>query len=192
MTRRTIGWAAIVGFLLTIPAANYAIDHLGDAPAFPGGPHTITILAWTVPSGTAFIGLSFVLRDLGQYVIGRWAAWVAIAIGIGLSYLLASAAVATASAVAFAWSEITDTVGFTVLADRGRFTLGVLVSGVLASVVDSFLFLWIAFGWSAARAGWVDLFVVKSLFVVVAAPIAYAARRAARPRAVPGDLASRP
>lgn len=142
-----------------------------------------------MPSGTALIGLSFVLRDVGQYALRRrWITWAAIAVGIGLSYWLADAAVATASAVGFAWSETTDAVAFTA-ANRGggrAFTVAVVVSGVLASVVDSILFLWIAFD---STHGWWDLFVVKSLFVLLAAPVAYAARRSLRSDVVPGDVA---
>lgn len=175
--RQLIGWVSLGLFLLMIPLANYAIRHWGAQP-FPGGPHTISVLWWTVPSGTAFIGVSFVLRDLGQYIIGRWAAWIAIAIGILLSWILADAVIATASAVAFAWSESTDALVFTPLANRGRFALGVWLSGILASIVDSVLFLWIAFD---STHGWWDLFVVKSLFVLAASFVALAARRALRP-----------
>ena len=173
--RKTIGWIAWAGFLLTIPLANYAIRHWGTPSPFPGGPHTITVAWWTVPSGTALIGLSGVLRDVAQFTVGRWWAWVGIAAGTALAWVLADPAIAVASGVAFAWSESTDALIFTPLANRGRFALGVWLSGVLASVVDSILFLWIAFGSTHGR--W-DQFDVKSLFVLVASPIAFMARRA--------------
>lgn len=176
--RRALGWVCLAGFLVTIPLANYAIRHWGTPSPFPGGPHTIDVLWWTVPSGTAFIGLSFVLRDVAQYLLGRKWAWIAIAVGALLSWWLADATIAIASAVAFFWSESTDALIFTPLANRGQFALGVWLSGVLASVVDSFLFLWIAFGWGAAVDGWFDLFAVKTLFVLVASPIAFLVRRA--------------
>lgn len=178
MTKQ-IGWVAWAAFLLTIPLANYSIRHWGTPSPFPGGPHTIDVLWWTVPSGTAFIGLSFVLRDLAQITLGRALTWVAIAVGALLSWWLADATIAVASAVAFLWSESTDALVFTPLANRGRFALGVWVSGVLASVVDSVLFLWIAFD---STHGWWDLFVVKSLFVLIASPIVFLIRRRVVPR----------
>ncbi len=134
---------------------------------------TLWHLAWMFTS----IGVSFVLRDLAQVTLGRAWAWVGIAIGIVLSWWLADAGIAVASAVAFGWSEAADALVFTPMANRGQFALGVWVSGVLASIVDSFLFLWIAFGWAAAVDGWFDLFVVKSLFVLAASPVAFLARR---------------
>lgn len=174
---RTLGWLTWLGFLLTIPLANYSIRHWGTPSPFPGGPHTIDVLWWTVPSGTAFIGLSFVLRDLAQITLGRAMAWLAIGIGALLSWWLADATIATASAVAFLWSESTDALVFTPLANRGRFALGVWLSGVLASVVDSLLFLWIAFD---SVHGWWDLFVVKSLFVLLGSLVALVLRRRLR------------
>jgi hypothetical protein len=165
MDRKRLGWLFLVGFTLTIPAANWTLHHYG-----------FVNVPWLgdVASGVAWVGASFVLRDIGQYLAGRAWAWLAIAVGTALSWWLADPGLAVASGVAFFWSESTDAVIFTPLANRGRFMAGVWISGVAASVVDSILFLWIAFD---STHGWWQLFVVKSLFVLAASPVAYALRR---------------
>jgi uncharacterized PurR-regulated membrane protein YhhQ (DUF165 family) len=164
MTRR-IGWLFWVGFLITIPLANWTLHRYGFREV-PG--------LGMVPSGVAWVGFSFVFRDVAQYLLGRKWAWLAIGLGTLLSWLLADAGLALASGLAFLWSESTDALIFTPLANRGRFALGVWISGVAASVVDSILFLQIAFH---STNGWWQLFVVKSAFVLIASPIALGIRR---------------
>jgi uncharacterized PurR-regulated membrane protein YhhQ (DUF165 family) len=176
---RAIGWLALAGFLVTIPLANWTLHHFG----FLNLTLSSSQGAWhfgPVASGVVWIGLSFVLRDMAQLLLGRAWAWAAIAAGVLLSVVLADPGLAAASGVAFFWSESTDALIFTPLANRGRFALGVWLSGVLASVVDSILFLWIAFD---DVNGWWQLFVVKSAIVLLASPIALAARDLLRRRA---------
>lgn len=163
---KTVGILSTIGFLLSIPFANWWLKVHGfwNVPALG-----------SVPSGVWVVGISFVLRDLGQYVMGRRVAWAAIAIGTALSWFLASPGLAVASGVAFLWSESTDALIFTPLANKGSglFALGLLVSGLLASVVDSALFLRLAFG---SFHGWWQLTLVKDAFVLMAAPVAWSIR----------------
>ena len=163
---RLIGRIALLGFLATIPFANWWLEYYGfwDAPLL--GP---------LPSGLWVVAFSFILRDLAQITLGRKWAWCAIAIGTGLSWWLASPTLALASGLAFAVSESTDAAIFTPLADRGRFLIGVIVSGYAAGFVDSALFLRVAFGsWS----GWWQLGVAKAVVVLIATPFAWVVRRA--------------
>ncbi len=174
ITRKS-GWLSLLLFLSSIPFANWWLEHHG----FWDVPHL-----GMVPSGVWVVGFSFVLRDMGQYVAGRRAAWIAIGIGTALSWWLASPGLAIASGVAFLWSESTDALIFTPLASRGIgfFFCGLCLSGLAASVVDSALFLRIAFG---SFDGWWQLTLVKDAFVLMAAPVALLVR------GYVGDLAIR-
>lgn len=167
MTRqKTIGFVAIGGFLSSIPFANWWLTQHGlwDAPAL--GP---------IPSALWVIAISFVLRDIAQITLGRTWAWAAIAIGTIMSWWFASPTLAVASGAAFAVSESIDALIFTPLANRGRFLLGVAISGYVAGFADSALFVRIAFGtWD----GWWQLGVAKAVVVAVATPFAWVVRHA--------------
>ena len=97
------------------------------------------------PSGVLMAGIAFVLRDLVQRRLGVAAASLAILAGAALSALLAPPALVIASAVAFLLSEFADLAVYTPLARRGL-VLAVVTSGVAGLVVDSIVFLWLAFG----------------------------------------------
>lgn len=168
--KRIAGWVALAVFLLTIPAANWTLDTFGflDVPGL--GP---------VASGVAWIGLAFVMRDIAQLLIGKWWTLVAIVGGIGLSYILADPFIATASAVAFGVSETMDFAIYTPLARR-RFVLAVLASSCVGALLDSYLFLIVAFDSSR---GWWQLAVAKSVIVLAVTPLAWGVRRTLAPAA---------
>jgi uncharacterized PurR-regulated membrane protein YhhQ (DUF165 family) len=90
-------------------------------------------------------GIALVLRDLVQRRLGVAASSLAILAGAALSALLAPPALVIASAVAFLLSEFADLGVYTPLARRGL-VLAVVASGVAGLVVDSIVFLWLAFG----------------------------------------------
>jgi uncharacterized PurR-regulated membrane protein YhhQ (DUF165 family) len=113
--------------------------------------------------------------QLVQITLGREVAWVAIAVGSAMSYFLADPFVALASCVAFAVSESIDALIFTPLANRGKFLLGITVSGYAAGFVDSALFVRIAFG---SFAGWWQLGIAKAIVIAAATPFALLARKA--------------
>ena len=161
--KRTLGIAALIGFLACIVLANHATQHWGDE-AFPGGPHMVTLLGYVGPSGVLFAGLSFGLRDAAQMAFGRWPVLAVIVLGAGLSYFVAPS-LALASGVAFLLSESFDWAVYTPLAERGRYGLAVLLSNTVGSAVDTLLFLWIAFGSLAFFEG---QFVLKALMVLPA------------------------
>lgn len=143
MNRKLVGWASLAGFIGCIFLANYAIQHWGAVP-FPGGPHTVTLLGLTGPSGVLFVGLSFSLRDGAQMALGKWHILIAIVVGAGLSYLVAPS-LAWASACAFLFSEACDWALYTPLVERGKVTAAVIASNTVGSALDTFIFLWVAF-----------------------------------------------
>jgi len=166
MRSKVVGWVAVTGFLGSIPFANWWLANNGmwDAPVLG-----------MLPSALWVVAISFVLRDLAQITLGRKFAWAAIAVGTVLSWWLANPMLAVASGVAFLISESTDAAIFTPLADRGRFLLGVTISGYAAGFIDSAVFLRIAFG---SWAGWWQLGVAKAIVIMCATPVAWGVRRA--------------
>jgi queuosine precursor transporter len=139
------GIVFLVLFALTIPAANWMIGHVGTVCP-PQGPCLIPVAPGLMaPSGVVMIGLALVLRDLVQRRLGLMAAVGAILLGTGLSAFLAPPAIVIASAVAFLLSELADLLVYTPL-QRRRFVLAVVLSSLVGLVVDSAVFLYVAFG----------------------------------------------
>lgn len=129
--------SAAIGFLATIVAANLAVQHFGVIPVGFG------LLA---PAGVLFVGLGFTLRDLTQRAFGTPATIAVIAAGAGLSFLVTTPALAVASAMAFGLSEFADLAVYTPLVNRGREVLAVALSNTVGLIIDSAVFLWLAFG----------------------------------------------
>lgn len=177
-TRHLIGVTCLIGFIACIFLANYAITHWGTVE-FPGGPHTVTILGFTAPSGVLVVGLSFSLRDGAQLALGRWWVLAAIVAGAVLSWLVAPS-LAVASGVAFGVSESFDWVVYTPLADRGRWVAALVASNTVGALVDSVVFLWLAFHSLDLLEG---QFVLKVLMIlpalVIVVPLRVRARLAA-------------
>ena len=132
-------------FALTIPAANWLIGNVGTK-CVPNGPCLVPVAPGLMaPSGVITIGLALVLRDLVQRRLGVGAAIGAIVAGAALSALVAPPKLVIASAIAFLVAEMADLAVFTPLQKRGL-VLAVLASSVVGLVVDSMLFLQLAFG----------------------------------------------
>ena len=147
--RRIEGALYLLLFVATIPLANWLIGNVGVVCA-PGGPCVVPVAPGVMaPSGVIAIGLALVLRGLVQRRLGVKWALLAIAAGAALSGLVAPPALIAASVVAFLFSETADLAVFTPLQRRG-FVLAVLASGAVGLVVDSLLFLWLAFGSSSS------------------------------------------
>jgi uncharacterized PurR-regulated membrane protein YhhQ (DUF165 family) len=140
-----VGSAAMVAYIGAIFAANWFVANIGEQ-AVPGGPYTIPVgFGLDAPSGVLWAGLAFTLRDLVQASLGRAWSIVAIVVGALLSALVAPA-FAVASGSAFLLGEGLDFAVYTQLAERGRWLLAVIASNTVGAVVDSLLFLGIAFG----------------------------------------------
>lgn len=143
MRLRTI--TLITVFAATVPLANWMIGNVGT-DCTPAGPCTIPVgFGLQAPSGVLVVGAALVLRDLVQEGGGVRAALAAIAIGTAIAALVAPPALVLASAVAFLLSELTDLIVYTPLRRR-RPGIAVVASGFAGALVDSALFLWLAFG----------------------------------------------
>ncbi len=139
------GAVFLVLFCLTIPAANWMIGHVGTV-CVPNGPCLLPVAPGIMaPSGVLMIGAALVLRDLVQRRLGVEFGIGAIVVGAAISAALAPAALVIASAAAFLLSEFADFAVYTPLARR-RLVLAVLASSLVGLVVDSIVFLWLAFG----------------------------------------------
>jgi uncharacterized PurR-regulated membrane protein YhhQ (DUF165 family) len=143
--RRAEGIAFLVLFGLTIPAANWLIGHVGTV-CVPQGPCLVPVAPGLMaPSGVTMIGFALVLRDLVQRRLGIGVAVGAILAGSAISASLAPPALVFASATAFLLSELADFAVYTPLARR-RLVAAVVASSLCGLVVDSVVFLWLAFG----------------------------------------------
>lgn len=155
-------WA--VCYIATIFAANWAIETFGMVGVGFG------LMA---PAGVYFAGLGFTCRDLTHEAIGRNGVLVAIAIGAACSWFV-SPTFALASAAAFLVSELADLAVYTPL--RRRTWLGaVALSNTVGLVIDSMLFLWLAFGSLAFLSGQL---VGKAWMTALAIGVLWVARRA--------------
>lgn len=173
LTPRAEGVLALIGFGLSIPAANWLIGHAGTV-CVPNGPCLVPVAPGLMaPSGVLMIGLALVLRDLVQRRLGLGFAAGAVLAGAALSAFLAPPSLVLASAVAFLLSEFADLAVYTPLQKRGL-VLAVAASGAVGLLVDSVAFLWLAFGSLDFLAGQV---VGKAWMVLVALPFVHLLRR---------------
>jgi hypothetical protein len=139
------GTVFLVLFCLTIPAANWMIGNVGTV-CVPDGPCLVPVAPGVMaPSGVLMVGAALVLRDLVQRRLGVEFGIGAIVAGAALSAGLAPGSLVLASAVAFLLSEFADFAVYTPLARR-RLVAAVVASSIVGLVVDSIVFLWLAFG----------------------------------------------
>jgi queuosine precursor transporter len=172
--RRFEGVLFLIAYIACIPTANWLIQHVGTVcppaepcliPVAPGG-----LMA---PSGVLMVGLALVLRDLVQRRLGVAYGLGAIAIGTVISAALAPPSLVLASSVAFLFSEIVDFAVFTPLQRRGL-VMAVLASSLIGLLVDSVLFLGLAFGSLNFLAGQI---IGKALMVLATLPAIHWLRR---------------
>jgi hypothetical protein len=135
VNNRVLGYLGAAAYMTTIPAANIALHRYGVVSVGFG---------YKAPAAVFLAGPALVLRDVVQWALGRRAAIIALAFGVILSFVVADPAVALASAVAFAVSEAADMAVFSKLSPR--WVRAVFAGGVVGILLDSLLFLFIAFG----------------------------------------------
>src|SRR3569833_3609212 len=134
----------LAAFALTIPAANWMIGNLGAVCA-PNGPCLIPVAPGLMaPSGVLMIGIALVLRDLVQRRLGVGISAGAVVGGAILSALVAPPSLVLASGAAFLLSEFADLAVYTPLSRRGL-VAAVVASSAVGHMVDSIIFLWLAF-----------------------------------------------
>jgi uncharacterized PurR-regulated membrane protein YhhQ (DUF165 family) len=140
-----LGYLAFALFALTVPAANWLIGNVGTY-CIPQGPCVIPVgFGFDAPSGVLMIGAALVLRDIVHEKLGAVWALAAIALGAVLSAFFASPALLLASTAAFLLAELADFAVYAPLRKR-HLTAAVLASGAVGAVIDSAVFLWLAFG----------------------------------------------
>jgi queuosine precursor transporter len=135
----------ILLFAATIPSANWLIGNVGTE-CVPNGPCLIPVgFGLMAPSGVLLIGLALVLRDWVHEHMDIGGALLAIAVGGIASFFTATPALAAASTAAFLLAEMADTLVYAPLR-KNRLFLAVAASGAVGAVIDSAVFLWLAFG----------------------------------------------
>lgn len=143
--RNWAGWLAALGFILTVPFGNWMVVNVGLV-CQPGGPCLIPVWPGVMsPSAVLVAGLALVLRDAVHEILGgRWAV-ACIAAGSVLSAVFSEPSLVLASAGAFLFAETADFLVYSPLRHR---SLGwaVVLSGLAGSIVDSAIFLTMAFG----------------------------------------------
>ncbi|MGW3808836.1 VUT family protein [Micromonospora sp. NPDC005113] len=159
--------AAYIG---TIIAANWAVTTYG---AIPIG------LGLIAPAGVLFAGLAFTLRDLLHETAGVTWTIAAIVAGTAVSVAVSGPGLALAAGTAFLASELADLAVYTPLRRR-RWLTAVAASNAVGLVVDSALFLWLAFGSLAFLPGQI----LGKTWMTLAALIVLATYRARRRTAV--------
>lgn len=168
-----IGYIAFALFAMTIPTANWLIGNVGTV-CIPNGPCIIPVgFGLDAPSGVLMVGAALVLRDIVHERLGAAWALAAIALGAVLSMFLAPPALIVASVAAFTLAELADFAVYTPLRKR-HLTVAVLASGLLGSIIDSAVFLWLAF-WSFAH---IEGQVLGKLWMTLAAAVVLYALRA--------------
>ncbi len=176
----TEGILFLVAFTLCVPVANWMIGNVGTVCP-PDSPCLIPVgFGVMAPSGVLLVGLALVLRDLVQRRLGKVWALVAICIGAVLSYWVAPPALVVASTLAFLLSELVDFAVYTPLQER-RLILAVVASSVVGLVVDSIVFLQLAFGSLDFLAGQI---IGKAWMVLLAIPLIWLIRESDERRGV--------
>lgn len=141
---RRIGLVAAALFVGTVWLSNWLLSRYGIVPVGFG---------LEAPAGVFAVGLAFTLRDLVHRTLGRAAVFCCIVGGCLLSYAVEAnvaipgglVTIALASAAAFLFSESADLAIYEPLARRS-FLSAVVASNAVGAIVDSALFLWLAFG----------------------------------------------
>ena len=155
------------GYAAAIAAANWATTLWPQVP----------VAGLQIPAGAFFAGLVFTVRNLLQDAAGSRTALIAVVAGAALSGLVASPHIALASAAAFAISETADFAIYSPLRRR-RPIVAMALSNTVGSLLDSLVFLSLAFGSLSLFGGQVAGKAVTTVLAVSALICARACRRA--------------
>lgn len=141
---KQVGWVAAGLFIGTVWLANWLVTRYGVVNVGFG---------LVAPAGVFAVGLALTLRDVTHRILGRSAVVACILAGCGLAFFVEAntqipgghLSLAVASAIAFLFSEFADFSVYTPLEDRS-FVGAVAASNIVGAIIDSMLFLWLAFG----------------------------------------------
>lgn len=140
-----ISYIVLVAFMACVPVSNWMITYVG-IECVEDGPCLIPVFPgiWA-PSGVLLAGAALMLRDVVQERLGlRWAV-LAIAAGGLLSAMVSSPALALASVCSYVVAELVDLHLFTSMRRRG-FLRAAFVSSLVGLILDSVVFVYLAFG----------------------------------------------
>ncbi len=169
------GMLAFLLFLAAIPLSNWLIGNVGEV-CLAHGPCLIPVAPGVMaPSGVLTAGAALVLRDIVQRCLGARHGVMAILLGAVVSMTVAPVSLVRASTVAFLLSELADFAIYTPLQRRGL-VQAVLASSAVGIVIDSIIFLSLAFGSLALLPGQV---IGKIWSIGIAVPLIYLTRRLA-------------
>lgn len=174
-----LGIALALGLFTAIIIANWITTDYGFVPVGFG---------FEATAGTFAAGISLALRDGIQDTLGRVAVIAVIVLGSILSFAIAVPAIALASAAAFLLAEFVNFAIYTPIRERSklgdpRWAVAVFASNAAGAVIDTVVFLGIAFGLSAilpalpgqlVGKGWATL-----SYLLIGAAVAAVLRRAA-------------
>jgi uncharacterized PurR-regulated membrane protein YhhQ (DUF165 family) len=146
-----VKYLPFVAYVACILAANWAIQTFGIIPIG---------LGLMAPAGVYFAGFTFAARNFTQQSLGRRWGFMAIVVGAALSAVISDRVslggvlpLPLASGAAFLLSETADALVWTRLRASGLW-IGAMVAGELAAqVIDSAVFLMLAFGSVVLLAG---------------------------------------
>lgn len=169
---RTLGIISAALFVATVWLANWLLSRYGIVNIGFG---------LQAPAGVFAVGVAFTLRDIVHRTLGRAAVFACILAGCVLAYLIEAGGtipgglvpIAVASAAAFLFSETSDLAVYTPIEHRS-FLGAVAASNIVGAIVDSALFLWLAFGSIEFIQGQV---IGKLYMTALALPFLYASRR---------------
>lgn len=167
----TVGGFVAAAYVITVVTANWASAHWS----------ALVLGSLVIPAGTLWAGVVFTVRDLLHEALGTAGVTGAVVVGAGLSWLLASPHIAVASVAAFAVSETLDSLLYAVLRGSSRLR-AVLGSNLLGLVVDSVLFVPLAFGSFATVPGQVAGKTAATVLAVALLRIAWRHQGRAVPR----------
>ncbi len=142
---RLFGVATLTAFIATVPLSNWLIANVGTT-CVPDGPCLLPV--WpgiAAPSGVLMAGVALVLRDLVHEQLGWIWVLAAIVIGAAIAAAITDPTIAAASLAAFLAAELVDMAIFVGLRRHG-FVIAAICSSLVGIVLDSSIFVRIAFG----------------------------------------------
>lgn len=166
--------AAFAAFIGCVVGANWALQTYGFVDLL--GPGVVM-----VPAGVYFAGFAFGVRDALHELNSRLVV-PAIVIGAVVSWWV-EPSFAMASGAAFLLAELADFAVYSPLRAR-NWPSAVVASNVAGSVIDSLLFLWLAFD---TTNGWLDLTIGKAAMIVPAVIVVGLIRHAQRSSHAPAS-----
>ncbi|WP_072815883.1 VUT family protein [Rhodococcus zopfii] len=176
-TVRAVGYVAAVGVAGSVILSNWLTTRYGFIPVGFGQEAT---------AGTLAAGAALALRDAVQDALGKAGMLIAVVVATALSYFVSAPSIALASATAFLLAELLNFLIYTPLRNRSRlgdrrWAAAVTSSSIAGAVVDTAVFLGIAFGAAAIMPALLGQLIGKAwatiLYLVLGRSVAHRLRK---------------